>query len=903
MRMGFRGARAVLKVASLGLALVFSIAPSSVMAASSSSMSGEQVFLVTITPDSEVSAQEASQLIRSNISWPSQVFTTTLDSKMQRAFFANLTQSDWSKLTYTPGIQFISEVTSDEKIPNTTLFLAYDKLSYDVVAKHLQEETGSLPIYAGADAYNPSSLAFIVQGSGASSLILPTSMIRTGFALESPAGLSNAAAQTFDSIKVIIGLVADDIPNKKDFLTRSIQLAGIPADKFENGCVFSGGGSSQNFSEGMVSKYGTSATMSKESDCPELRVGHYIGATLTLSEVSKIISDPLVFSVQFITADASTALGKKNYTEEMVKGMSSILCVELLPPSPGSCQFQRMGGIDSLQSEVSRFPTERNTYRGSGVNIGIFDNDISSSQHPDIAGRVQIIRPSVGSTTSAMQQHGHMVASVLASNGLGLNANAKGVMDSANVKFASSYVNAYSIANWGASVNSFVTTAEVPVLAKPQGKSIQGPANYPGFESDRTPYTSWSGLIDDELWRMNSSGSPGLLVVQAAGNVGGTPTAPLIGRIHEDANAKNVLVVGGVNHSGDLSPQNDVFWIADSLLCPGGGSGCIWRLPAGVSSHGSSYDGRLLPLISDYASGFHVSYTSTAYRTFHGTSMASSAVAAKAAAIVAMWKYGHFGPDNPASSASVFAARPAFTTTKALLVNTANDFESEARTELRMDRGKQGWGMVDLDSAALQGASFRVVNETRNLAQGQSFILNINIPSTSRPGKLKATLTWRDPPAVLVGGQWASPSAPALVNDFDLKVISPGGQTVYYGNLGTLTGPWSTSSPVSAPAQYDRVNILENVFIANPVPGTWRVQVIANRIARDVVESSASVFDSPFALVVSTTSGMIAGMATSGDPARTSVKDPVQDVYDPRLEIREVPARGVRTINKLRDLE
>jgi uncharacterized repeat protein (TIGR01451 family) len=72
---------------------------------------------------------------------------------------------------------------------------------------------------------------------------------------------------------------------------------------------------------------------------------------------------------------------------------------------------------------------------------------------------------------------------------------------------------------------------------------------------------------------------------------------------------------------------------------------------------------------------------------------------------------------------------------------------------------------------------------------------------------LRIMIAWSDPPAEL-------PAAQQLVNDLDLTVVGPGGET-YYGN-GVATG--------------DRLNNVEGVVIDRPPVGRYSVQVRARNV-------------------------------------------------------------------------
>jgi hypothetical protein len=91
----------------------------------------------------------------------------------------------------------------------------------------------------------------------------------------------------------------------------------------------------------------------------------------------------------------------------------------------------------------------------------------------------------------------------------------------------------------------------------------------------------------------------------------------------------------------------------------------------------------------------------------------------------------------------------------------------------------------------------------------------------------------------------------------DLQVIAPNG-TIYWGNNGLLTGVWST--PGGEPNSLDTV---ENVFVQNPEPGDWRVNVRAAELNEDTHVETPEI-DADYALVVT---GARRVPGSFGDPA------------------------------------
>jgi hypothetical protein len=102
--------------------------------------------------------------------------------------------------------------------------------------------------------------------------------------------------------------------------------------------------------------------------------------------------------------------------------------------------------------------------------------------------------------------------------------------------------------------------------------------------------------------------------------------------------------------------------------------------------------------------------------------------------------------------------------------------------------------------------------------------------------ELRATLDYRDPPGT-------TSSTLHRINDLDLILVAPD-DTVYYGNNGLAAG--MTSTPGGVP---NKVDTVENVWLANPQSGEWHVIVFARSVNQDAhVETPA--LDVDYALVV-----------------------------------------------------
>ena len=322
-----------------------------------------------------------------------------------------------------------------------------------------------------------------------------------------------------------------------------------------------------------------------------------------------------------------------------------------------------------------------------------------------------------------------------------------------------------------------------------------------------TAYTSISAAMDQNIFDHD------ILICQSQSNDGTRNSRP-------QAWAKNILSVGGEFHRNTLSRADDA-----------------WNHGASI---GPAADGRIKPDLSNYYDAIDTtsSNSDTSYTTsFGGTSGATPITCGNAGLLFEMWADGVFD-GGTGKNRDVFASRPHAATTKALLINTADQYPFTGATA-DLTRVHQGWGTASVgnlyDRAKAGGFRLPVlVNETDLLTSGQSKKYTV---AANGAQPLRATMVYSDPAG--------SPTAAvARVNDLTLKVTAPDG-TVYWGDNGLRTGNWSTPGGVA-----NTVDTVENVFVQAPAAGTWTVEVIATQINADGhVETAAT--DADYALVVS----------------------------------------------------
>lgn len=317
-------------------------------------------------------------------------------------------------------------------------------------------------------------------------------------------------------------------------------------------------------------------------------------------------------------------------------------------------------------------------------------------------------------------------------------------------------------------------------------------------------YTTISAELDDIIF-IND-----ILILHSQSNTGTRSSRP-------QAWSKNVVSVGGIYHYNNTNNADD-----------------RW---AGGASIGPAADGRMKPDLANYydaifATSFNsnTSYTST----FGGTSAATPITAGHFGIFYQMWHNSAF--DNP-TGPTVFESRPHAMTAKAVMINTAMQWDmSPDATDIR--RENQGFGRVSVDNLYALREKMLIVdgNDVLNNLETKTYLVTV-APGSSDP--LKITLAYIDPmgnPAV----------TPARINDLDLKVTAPDG-TTYWGNNG-LAGRGMWSQPGDDPNKADTV---ENVFIETPIPGVWRIDIIASELNQDANPDTPDVLDARFSLIAS----------------------------------------------------
>ncbi|RKG97761.1 S8 family serine peptidase [Corallococcus carmarthensis] len=318
-----------------------------------------------------------------------------------------------------------------------------------------------------------------------------------------------------------------------------------------------------------------------------------------------------------------------------------------------------------------------------------------------------------------------------------------------------------------------------------------------------TSYTTISAEVDDYLFK-----AP-LLSTQSQSNAGSRSSRP-------QAWAKNIVSVGGIRHYNTQTRTDD-----------------SWSTGASI---GPAADGRIKPDLAFYYDSIRGASGSTdsSYTEFSGTSSATPQTSGHFGLLHQMWHEGVWAGHG--KKADVFTSRPQMATAKALMINGAAKYNWLAGgANADIDRNKQGWGTSDLKRLYDRAAKTFVVDETDVLTPLATKSYSFTVASGET--ELNVTMVYTDPMGT-VG------AARARINDLSLRVTAPNG-TVYWGNNGLTAGNVSTSGGVS-----NKVDTVENVFLANPAAGTWKVDVLADELVQDARTETTAV-DADYALVVS----------------------------------------------------
>jgi hypothetical protein len=419
-------------------------------------------------------------------------------------------------------------------------------------------------------------------------------------------------------------------------------------------------------------------------------------------------------------------------------------------------------------------------FSGQGVRGEVFDTGLYT-QHQEFSHQSVIAHGHLGTGS-----HGTGVASVIFARGV--DPLARGIIPDAQLIAANSFFDF---------AQRYEHTGELVDPDGPYRADFQVSATGSPRSAD---YTTVSAEMDRIALDHD------LVICQAHANSG----MPL-GR--PQSWSKNVLSVGSFLHRNTLTRADDAH---DSS----GGTG-----PA--------TDGRVKPDLSSFYDGVYAADSGiSGYWQFGGSSAAVAVVAGHVGLLHQMWHEGVF-PGYPLGGpgADVFESRPHMTTSKAILINTADKYPIGFSDFTRFN---QGWGQVDVARIYDDRAKLHVVDQA-DLLQNLE-VQSYDVTVTPGDAVLKMTMVYPDLPGTVASVQHR-------INDLSLRAISPSGD-IYWGNAGLIEGDWSIPG-----GSENHIDTVENVFIESPEAGVWRIEVVASEINEDGHPATPEI-DSAYSLVI-----------------------------------------------------
>jgi hypothetical protein len=239
------------------------------------------------------------------------------------------------------------------------------------------------------------------------------------------------------------------------------------------------------------------------------------------------------------------------------------------------------------------------------------------------------------------------------------------------------------------------------------------------------------------------------------------------------------------------------------------------------SSWGPSDDGRIKPDVVANGWDLYSSSSSgdTAYVSKSGTSQATPSAMGSAALLEQLYAREFSGQRMRAS------------TLKALMIHTADDLGNAGPDY------QYGWGLINVKAAADVVLTHKADTNRPKLIEGKlSNPTNGIITYTNNctfvwdgVSPIRATLVWTDPAGLAATN--TDSRTPNLINNLDLKIISPNGAT----NLPYVmpfVGTWTPGS-MSLPATRGRNNVdnVEQVYLESPTAGTYTALVTVDTLS------------------------------------------------------------------------
>jgi hypothetical protein len=513
--------------------------------------------------------------------------------------------------------------------------------------------------------------------------------------------------------------------------------------------------------------------------------------------------------------------------EAQLNALANLAAVRYIEPTlpPGQPESDRARAYidaDAVQAAGSD---------GTGVNVGVFEEEHVYAAHPDFGGRVTkgdadaiYYDPNVA--------HATMTAGMIAGDGSisGAHGGAplqwRGVAPDASVSFYAFEDPVDTATNYMGDIQDAIENDGVDIANNSWGDYGCADIAY-GAYAGRAPFLDdavrgsfgrqvpiiFSGGNErDGFWDSDAGANSFACVDNNA--------APFenYGSLNHPKSAKNILAVGAIDSDNDkMSMYSSWGPTLDGRLKPevvaaghhnGGDVGDVTEMdnvfgeeedPWGNVTYGNpSQQGYRVPYRFNPANP-----NDFRYGWFNMTSAAAAAVTGSYALILDAWRETFSGRPDPLPS-----------TYKTLIVHTADDLDDGTSWYNRGPDYASGYGIVDINAAVTSVQRREALEDQVDHGESATYYLAVTAGTPS----LKVTLAWDDPAA-------AEDANPALINDLDLVVTAPDGTRHY---------PWTLNPAAPSAAaerdQADNINNLEQVEVDAPIEGTWEVSIVGHNV-------------------------------------------------------------------------
>ena len=545
-----------------------------------------------------------------------------------------------------------------------------------------------------------------------------------------------------------------------------------------------------------------------------MNVSVVLAPRLSVGEIADA-KKPFASIQQQTTLRLGTVLrGKINAAQlDALAKSDAVLWIE---PAPNMKLFDEVSSdIVAGEGPPGQLYTQSLGYDGSGVNVAVADSGLNNgdaeTMHPDLSGRATNFMY-YGSLTDAADEHGHgtHVAGIIAGDAATGETDETGYLYGLGVAPGANIIAQRifdGVGNYEAPPSYETLTrdakrAGADIGSNSWGDDTQGRYDVSAMEFDALVRDADALAFGDQPYILEFS----------AGNAG--PGAQTIG---SPAVAKNVIATGASE-----SAREDLYIYSDGP-----------DAMADFSSRGPCEDGRIKPdvvapgtwiasLKSESATDENAwSPIDDWYFYMGGTSQAGPHASGAAAVFVQYYRE------------TVTNTTPSPALVKAALINSAVDMDDDYGTDPAPNMD-EGWGRVDLTQLIGSTRRCDFVDQTALLQTSQVYERRVIVADSD--DSLKITLAYTDVPGF--------PGAiPALVNDLDLEVVAPDG-TIYRGNQ------FDGGESIPNAANADRVNNVEAVNLASPLPGEYIIRIRAHNVAEDARVDTGET-DQDFALVTS----------------------------------------------------